>query len=140
MSLSRPASVGHFKVEIQDAVVGRFAECSGLSVEYEVLPYEEGGENRFVHQLRGRMRYPNIVLKRGVTDEKVFLDWLFQRTDRDRRGTLTITMFHPDSATARRWSFASARPVKWSGPTLNAGSSSIATEMLEIAHDGLLPE
>jgi phage tail-like protein len=30
-----------------------------------------------------------------------------------------------------------AFPIKWTGPNLNAGSNQIATESLEIVHEGL---
>ena len=50
--------------------MGHFAECSGVELEWEVMPYAEGGQNAFVHQLRGRITYPNLVLKRGITDDE----------------------------------------------------------------------
>jgi phage tail-like protein len=67
-----------FRVKITDTTIGVFARCSGLQVEYEVLDYAEGGQNDFVHKLRGFTRYPNLVLTRGVTSETGLLDWLFQ--------------------------------------------------------------
>ena len=137
---TKVALASHFTVEIQDAVVGRFAECSGLSVEYEILEYEEGGENRFVHRLRGRMKYPNLVLRRGVTDDQTFQRWLFQSKDRDRRGSVTISMLDSKAtAPVRQWSFASAVPIRWVGPEINVGENQRAMEMLEIAHEGLVP-
>jgi len=39
----------------------------------------------------------------------------------------------------RSWVLDGAFPVKWQGPNLNAGSNSVATETLEIAHRGLHP-
>jgi phage tail-like protein len=140
MTYHSPDPVGEllFKIEVQDAVIGRFSECSGLSVEYEVTPYEEGGENRYVHQLRGRLKYPNLVLKRGITDEAALLKWFFASKDRSQRGTVTVSLLSPNSKDVRRWAFSGACPVKWQGPTLNTGSSNIATETLEIVHEGLL--
>ena len=66
-----------FLIEIQGREIGRFAQCTGLGVEYDVLEYAEGGNNEYVHQLRGRVRYPNVVLGRGITDEDELLRWLF---------------------------------------------------------------
>jgi phage tail-like protein len=34
---------------------------------------------------------------------------------------------------------ARAFPIKWQGPSFNAGSSTIATEALEIVHEGFTP-
>jgi phage tail-like protein len=140
VAYNSPDPVGElrFKVEIQDAVIGRFSECSGLSAEYEVTPYEEGGQNEFVHQFRGRLKYPNLVLKRGITNEDALLKWFFQSKDREQRGTLTVSLVSPSAKNVRRWSFAAAAPVKWQGPTLNAGSSNVATETLEIVHQGFV--
>ncbi len=35
------------------------------------------------------------------------------------------------------WTFENGIPVKWSGPALNAGTSALAIEKLEIAHEKL---
>jgi phage tail-like protein len=139
-----PDPVGElrFKVDLTKAVpgaeIGRFSECTGLSAEWEIQTYAEGGQNRFEHKLRGRLKYPNLVLKRGVTHEDALLKWFFQSQDRTQRGQITITLLGPDGNAVRSFGFANAFPVKWTGPNFNAGSNSIAVESLEIAHDGLV--
>jgi phage tail-like protein len=141
-SASLPDPVGElrFQVLLDDAVIGAFAECSGLSVEYDVFEYQEGGETRYVHKFRGALKYPNLVLKRGVTYEDALLKWFFdQDTDRDDRGNVTLNLLGDDGGQVRTWSFAAAFPVKWSGPSFSAKSTNIATETLEIAHQGLMP-
>ena len=136
--LPDPVGELRFKVEIDDVVIGAFAECSGLSVEYEVLEYQEGGEDRYAHKFRGRLKYPNLVLKRGVTHEEGLLKWFFDRKDRAKRGALTVTLIGDDGEEVRHWAFAGAFPVKWQGPSLNAKSTNVAIETLEVAHHGLL--
>ena len=42
-----------FLVEISGVTIGQFCECTGLSVEYEVMEYAEGGNNDFVRQAEG---------------------------------------------------------------------------------------
>ena len=139
-SLPDPVGEHFFSVSIDDVQIGAFAECSGLTVEYEIMEYAEGGEDRFVHKLRGRLKYPNLVFKRGVTFEDGFLKWFFdQQTDRQKRGTVTVSLLGNDGKEVRRWAFASAFPVKWQGPSFNAKSTNVATETLEIAHEGLMP-
>jgi phage tail-like protein len=136
-----PDPVGglHFRVQLTGGpTIGWFTECSGLAVEYEVMDYEEGGENTFVHHFRGRAKYPNLVLKRGITHERALLDWFLQCQTQTARAQIDVSLLGPGATSAvRAWSFWDAFPVKWAGPTLNAGSSSIATETLEIAHHGL---
>jgi phage tail-like protein len=141
-SASLPDPVGElrFQVLLDDAVIGAFAECSGLSVEYDIFEYQEGGEMRYIHKFRGALKYPNLVLKRGVTYEDALLKWFYdQDSDRDDRGNVTLNLLGDDGQQVRTWSFAAAFPVKWSGPSFSAKSTNIATETLEIAHQGLMP-
>jgi len=35
------------------------------------------------------------------------------------------------------WRLRNAWPCKWTGPVLNAGSSDVAIEQLELCHEGL---
>jgi phage tail-like protein len=135
-----PDPVGElrFRVELDDAVIGRFSECSGIAVEYDVMEYQEGGELRFVHKLRGAFKYPNLVLKRGITYEDALLKWFYAAKQATKRGAITVSLLGPDSKPVRSFSFAGAFPVKWQGPSLNAGSTNVATETLEIAHQGLI--
>lgn len=138
---STPDPVGElrFTVKVDGLEIGQFSECSGIQVEWEIEERREGGENRFIHKLRGGMKYPNLVLKRGITHEPALLKWLFQTKDWDQRGNITVNLVGPDSMSpVRTWAFANAFPVKWTGPTLNAGSNNVATETLEIAHRGLV--
>jgi phage tail-like protein len=125
-----------FKVSIQNRAIGRFAECTGLSVEYDVTDYAEGGNNEFVHKLRGRVRYPNVTLKRGVTYEDELLRWFFAVEAPTARPTLTITLLDQKASPIRVFSLAGAQPVKWTGPNATAQSNNPATESLEIAHRG----
>jgi phage tail-like protein len=116
--------------------IGLFQECSGLSVEYDVYTHEEGGESGFVHKLRGRAKHPNLVLKRGVTHQKNLSDWFFECKDQTKRREISIDLLGRDQKPIRTWAFDGAFPVKWTGPTFNAGQGSAAIEQLEIVHKG----
>jgi phage tail-like protein len=116
--------------------IGEFRECTGLAAEREILEYTEGGNNDFVHKLPGRVKFPNLVLKRGITDQKKLLMWFWDTRSKPKLATVTVMLLHTTGKQARMWSFENAYPVKWAGPNLNAGSDSGATETLEIAHGG----
>jgi phage tail-like protein len=135
-----PDPVGElrYRVAIPGLEIGRFTEVSGLQVEYEVMEYGEGGNNEFTYKIRGRRKYPNLVLKRGVTDEDALMKWFFKYQAVGERPTVTLSLIGPDAKEVRSWAFSAAYPVKWQGPTLKAGSNSIATETLEIAHTGMV--
>jgi len=125
-----------FLVEAGFDKIGLFQECSGLTVEYDVYTHEEGGESGFVHKLRGRAKHPNLVLKRGITHEKNLSDWFFECKDQAKRRDVTIRLLGRDQKTIRAWNFVAAFPVKWTGPTFNAGQANAAIEQLELVHHG----
>jgi phage tail-like protein len=126
-----------FKVEIEPSLpIGEFRECTGLAMEREILEYAEGGNNDFVYKLPGRVKFPNLVLKRGVTDQKKLLEWFWDTRSKPELATVKLTLVDTTGKKARMWAFENAYPVKWAGPNLNAGSDSAATETLEIAHGG----
>ncbi len=135
-----PDPVGElrFTVSLPGVSLGTFRECSGIGVEVETMDYQEGGNNEYVHQLRGRIRYPNVVLGRGITHEDELLRWLFTAEPPSQRPTVTITMNDPTGKAVRVFALAAALPVRWTGPSSQTGSNGSATESLEISHAGLV--
>ncbi len=135
-----PVSEMRFKVSLPGVSLGTFREISGIAVEVETMDYAEGGNNEFVHRLPVRLKFQNVVLKRGITHQRALLDWFNQTRQQgiqNKRGAVTVTLMGPGGEDVQTWSFREAYPVKWTGPTLNASSNQIATETLEIAHAGL---
>jgi phage tail-like protein len=131
-----PVGELRFKAELHGVTIGNFSECAGLSAEYEVMEYQPGGAPSPV-KLRGAIKYPNVVLKRGVTSEDALIKWFYRAQDPSQRPDLTISLIGPDSSTIQTWVFNGAFPLKWQGPSLNAKSNNVATEALEVSHAGL---
>jgi phage tail-like protein len=126
----------NFKVTIPDIdTIGYFAECRGLELSFEIYQYREGGNNDFVHQLPGRIMYPNLILSRGLTNEDALLKWFWTTATKAEKKELTLTLASGDIT--RTWTFVDAFPVKWNGPSCSQGQHGVATESLEIAHTGL---
>jgi phage tail-like protein len=125
-----------FIVKIPDVdTIGYFSHCSGLELSFDVFEYQEGGNNDFVHRLPGTLRYPNLVLSRGLTEQEALIKWFMATRTQAERKEVTLTL--QTGSAQRVWTFADAFPVKWTGPTLDAETGDIATETLEIAHTGL---
>jgi len=126
-----------------------FAEVNGLNSEIEIEDYREGGRNIGAHRLPRWGRYPNLVLRRGITADTSLWDWwsdvithsftLAQGTPRRpfrRSGLILLDGF--DHRVVAAWFLSNALPERLVGPGLNARSNEIAIETLELSHEGLL--
>ena len=132
-----PAIFFELKLTPISQPVGYYTEVTGLTAEIEVMTYNEGGRNDAVHKLPTRMKHPNLVLKRGVTTVKDLQEWALDSFMGPDRKEITLTMYNQQLEKLRTWSFKNAYPVKWTGPTFNAAQNTVATETIEIAHDGI---
>jgi len=136
---SKTAATQRFSVEIDGSIAATFSECSGLAVQIATQKYEEGGDNGVTLKFQGRVDYTNIVLKHGITESTDLFDWLLRIVRGEyARKNVSVRVLTSDLSEIRSWQFKGAFPVKWTGPTLNTTSSSIAIETLELAHEGFV--
>ena len=114
----------------------RFQSVSGLSVEYDVEEFKEGGENRFTHKLPGRTKYTDLVLKRGMLTDSEVTKWcLAAFRDREFRPTdISVILMNEQSEPLRTWNVAHAIPKKWSVTDLNANDNAVVIETLELIY------
>lgn len=128
----------NFLVEIDGVTRAGFQECSGLDVSQEPIEYREGGEPITPRKLPGLVKYTNLTLRRGVTDDRELFDWIQQGAggEVDRRNG-SIILLAPDGDEKLRWNFREGWPTKWEGPSFNATEDAVAIEALEIAHEGV---
>ncbi len=133
-----PYRVFRFIVEIDGLITAGFSEATGLQADSEVEDVIEGGVNHFVHKVVRVTKYPNVVLKRGLTDMRDLSLW-HQEIVEGRVARRTIRVILQDSLGTQKWSWvvSDAYPVKWSVSDLNASGNSIAIESVEFAHHGL---
>jgi phage tail-like protein len=127
-----------FLVEIDGIATAHASEVTGLQIETETEPYEEGGVNDFVHQLPKRTKYQHIALKRGITDRDELWAW-YQEVIRGkfRRKSGAIILMDITGKEKWRWNFHDAYPVKWTGPDFKADSNTVAFEAVELVHNGI---
>jgi phage tail-like protein len=129
-----------FEVTIDNHLtLGNWTKCEGLSFEYEVLEYMEGGQNDYVHRLPGRCKYTNIKLTRPIDSQSDNVaEWVAGQAAQVSRHTAKIAVRDANGAEVRVWSLHDAYPVKWTGPSLDVAGNQVATEVLELAHNGFL--
>ena len=136
-----PVNSFGFKVLIDGKELGLFQEVSGLSVQVNVTDLAEGGLNTSTHKLIEGVSYSNVTLKRGLCDASGLYTFILPaingEIDKLRIGTVTIISLDESGNEGMKYELKDAVPVKWDGPSLNVMQDSIATETLELAHEGL---
>ena len=129
----------YYKVEFgisQNKNDVRFQTVSGLSVEYDMEEYKEGGENRFTHKLPVRTKYADMVLKRGMLTDSEVINW-FLSALRDREfkpANVNVILMNEKSEPLRTWKVAHAIPKKWTISDLNANENAVVIETMELSY------
>lgn len=133
-----PYTSFRFLVEIDDLIVGGFSEVSGLRAETETEEVREGGVNDHVHKLPKITKYPNLTLKRGITDSDTLWNWHQDVVNGIiERRTVYIIVMDSEGNEKWYWYFIEAYPVKWTGPDLKADGNTVVVETLELVHNGI---
>lgn len=140
----------NFRVFVGSEEVAGFMEVSGLDSENATLEYREGNDQAagntgaFPRKQPGLERYPNVVLRRGLTGSPAL--WKLRKDLRDGRtgpgptadGTsptpldLGIELQDEVHQTVFKWRLQNAWVSKLSGPSLNAKGNELAIEAIEI--------
>ncbi len=140
MTLTDSALSVYFSLVIDSTDLGMFISCEGLSAEREVVKRPEGGNNSYVHQLPGRTTYPNIKMTRPLDiTSPLIAAWFSHFTMLPIRAMAQITVLGSDGETPlASYTVVDAFPMRWTGPSMNAGNLAVLTETIEIAHHGFL--
>jgi phage tail-like protein len=137
--VSDPAVALRFSVRIDDLDLGAFMKCDGLGIEMKVEEREEGGNNGFVHQLPGRLKFSRVKLTRPINgDSAKVAQWFSSLATAPTRTTAEIVARRSDGRKVAQWNLIDVLPVRWTGPSLSADSNQVATETLELAHHGFV--
>lgn len=127
-----------FLVEIDKIVQAGFSECSGFGSNVEVIEYREGGDTATVRKLPGKVSFPDITLKWGVTDSRELYDWHRAAvTGQIQRKNGSIILQDDTGAEKVRYNFFNAWPSKWDGPDFNAKGNDVAIDTLTISCEGV---
>ncbi len=133
-----------FYITVGD-IQAAFRECSGLGSENDVVEYkasDKDGKEVYFKQ-PGRLKWENITLKRGITNDLSLWNWRKQVTDgkvKEARKSGSIVMYDQANTPVAAWHFDNGWPSKLSGPTLNAQTNDVAIEEVVIAHEGIYRE
>lgn len=130
----------HFKVDF--GLTGlkygdvRFQDVSGISSEMETENIVEGGENHFIHKLPKRVKYSNLVLKRGALKDSGLINWISKTIDNYEISPtdIIVSLLNEEHQPLLTWKFMNAWPVKWSISDFKAMDNSLAVESIELTY------
>lgn len=123
-----------FIVAVDYRPLGAFTQCTLPTIEWDVEPVKEGGQNTFVHQLRGSRKEATLSLQNGIGLISDMMAWYIgtMREDFSRR-EVTITVLNSLFTPLMVWQIEDAFPVRWSIPQLQTDSNTVALQTLELA-------
>jgi phage tail-like protein len=142
-----PYAAFNFVVTLDGAEIAAFMEASGLDGENAIIEYREGHDQTgnggaFVRKLPGLERYPNVMLRRGITGDLTL--WNLRQAIRDATSgpefgpigsatpALKVELQDELHNTVQSWTLHNAWVAKLSGPALNAKSNEVAIESVEV--------
>lgn len=133
---AEPFAAHAFAVELrlpgsaQPLCQAAFSECDGLELRRSLITVREGGDEQSTRLVPGRESFGIVRLRRGMTSNFDLWTWWEQGV----RATGDVVVLAPDLVAERvRFRLHRCVPVKLTGPTLNAQSSAVAIESLELA-------
>ncbi len=115
---------------------------NGLNQTMETTAIWEGGASGQYRMLPGKKSWPNLVLQ-GVIGlgETAFFAWFdsvkIGKIAKARADGIIALRNGEQPAPVATWTFTGAFPVKYTGPTLDTKSSTMAFETIELTHQGL---
>jgi phage tail-like protein len=129
----------NFIVEIDGIGEAQFAEVLVPDAEIAVVEYREGGDKTSAtRKLPGRVRYGNIVLRRGITADLSLYQWFRAVANGDfQPRNVAIVLLDAERQPVRRWLARDAWPTKYDGPGLNAKNNEVAIETMELAVEAI---
>ena len=132
-----------------DGITDKFIkEISGLGVENTPAQEVHGSSKAgkiFRQATPTVVKFTNITVKVIATVDKDLYDWYkkcnedmgVQRQWSQNRKTGSVVAYDQANKEAARWNIESCYPVKYTGPTLTASGGDMATETIELVHEGV---
>ncbi len=135
-------TANRFYVEIENSITASFTECDGLAITVKTEKFSEGGVNDQQRVLLGQAEFTDITLKRGVTNDLTFWNWISKilsdvgKNAKERRN-INILLFNQAGETMQCWTLIGAIPISWKAPNLSADANNVAIEELTLTYEGL---
>ena len=154
MTMKYPLTKMNFIVDIEGATGGAFSEVTGMEATVDVIEFRQGNSNSLAPmKIPGLVKHGNVTLKNGYVTGTELKKWIIQcvsdrRTEKIVKKDISIELIdisdsaptsvsETASAAGITWILKNAWVTKYSAPDLNASTSEVAIETLEIAYEEL---
>lgn len=152
--LAYPLTKMNFLVSVPDlaGAMAAFSEVTGIEATVDVIEFRQGNAHSLAPvKIPGLVKHGNITLKMGYTIGNGFKKWIEECVSSTRgampRKEITIELLDirdgaPSTAYTTTqgsvlWMLKDAWVCKYVGPDLNASTSEVAIETVEIAYEEL---
>ncbi len=133
-------------LDLSGAQLGGFNTIDGLRDETEVVEYREGIDGVTARKLPGFTSSDNLVLERGLSVNDSLQRWREEvwaaktdntgRPDAEFRRDLAIELLDQQGRIVKRWRVTEAWPAIYEVGTMDAQSSDVLIERIELANEG----
>ena len=119
-----------FSVELDNGISGYFSEVGGLAVDVEVIEFTDTAIDTVTRKRPGTTKYNEVTLKRTLSPDKTFWDWVKKIRDGDMayRTDGAVVVFDMSGKEIGRWTMTNVWPSKWSASDLDVGSDDLMQE------------
>ena len=128
----------HFELDL-NGISGYFASVDGLGSESEMIEQKITDAQGLAinRRIPGRLTWGDITLKRGVTANIDFFEWMRAAvaSPMSARRDGSIILYDAEKTEIARWNFEKAWPSKVSGPSFSADSSEVMMEEVILVHE-----
>ncbi|WP_083441820.1 phage tail protein [Nitriliruptor alkaliphilus] len=141
--MSGDAATSHiYQVECDGITLAQFQEVSGISVERQVIEHRATlpGGQEVIKKEPGPIKFGDITLKRGVTDDDQLYEWIDQVVKGDitsARRNGSIVQYDTMFAEIKRWNFINGWPSKWEAPSFKANANEISVESVTLTVEAI---
>ncbi|MCH8280914.1 MAG: phage tail protein [Chloroflexi bacterium] len=138
-----PLIGAHFALDVDGVVSAYFKEATGFNNSSEVITHQAVDDKgrSVIQKLPGDLTWDDIVLRRGISDDKSLWDWrqkVIEGNVGEARANGSVIMYNTSNEEVARFDFINGWPSGWKGPDVNAEDQTIAIEEITIAHEGLV--
>jgi phage tail-like protein len=126
-----------FRLEIEGVDAGHFTSVDGLSIEQEVIEYQNG-DDPLLRKRPGRVKYGNVTLTKPYSPGSVLNDWIEEARIGNgdyTRKTVAIVMFNSSGTELKRWNLYQAFPGSWQLSMLINDDKETLSEQLVIIYE-----